>query len=101
MLHSGFILNKKIGRLKQIKRKVFPWECIHIKSASFVTIEKKIIMIFGIYNIKNNDSGEELHSDLVGFIKVVEAKNLKTAISMVENMYPNNQIAREHSSKIG
>ena len=50
--------------------------------------------------LKTNSDGEELHSDLVGFTEIVEARNLSEAISSVKKKYPDNSIAEEHSSKI-
>ncbi|WP_017223505.1 hypothetical protein [Moritella dasanensis] len=52
-------------------------------------------------DLKVNSQGEELHSDLVGFTENVEAKNLKSAISMVKENHPDNHIVSEHSSKAG
>ncbi|EHH2456243.1 hypothetical protein BBM21_20555 [Vibrio parahaemolyticus] len=50
--------------------------------------------------LKTNSNGEELHSDLVGFTEIVEARNLSEAISIVKQKYPDNSIAKEHSSKV-
>ena len=51
--------------------------------------------------IKVNSNGEELHSGLVGFTEMVEAKNLDEAISIVQKKHPALIIARDHSAKIG
>jgi hypothetical protein len=51
--------------------------------------------------ILKNSQGEDLSSDLVGFVEVVEAKNLNEAISIVQNKHPKLTIARENSSKVG
>jgi len=56
---------------------------------------------FWDHGIKINSKGEELHSDLVGFTEIVEAKNLNEAISIVREMHKGLTIARDHSSKIG
>ena len=50
---------------------------------------------------KTNSNGELLHSDMLGFTEIVEAKNLNEAISIVQKKYPNLTIARENSSKVG
>ena len=50
---------------------------------------------------KVNSDGEELHPALVGFTEVVEAKNLKEAIAIVQKKHPALTIARNHSEKIG
>ena len=51
--------------------------------------------------IKVNSNGEELHSGLVGFTEMVEAKNLDEAIAIVQKKHPALIIARDHSAKIG
>ena len=51
--------------------------------------------------IKVNSDGEELHSALVGFTEVVEAKNLDEAIAIVRKKHPALTVARNHSAKIG
>jgi hypothetical protein len=51
--------------------------------------------------IKVNSDGEEIHSGLVGFTEVVEAKNLNEAIAIVQKRHPARTIARDHSAKIG
>ena len=51
--------------------------------------------------IKVNSNGEELHSALVGFTKMVETKNLDEAIAIVQKKHPALTIARDHSAKIG
>ena len=51
--------------------------------------------------IKVNPDGEELHSGLVGFTEMVEAKNLNEAIAIVREKYPALIIAKDHSAKVG
>ncbi|WAC06804.1 MAG: hypothetical protein OS130_11155 [Thermodesulfobacteriota bacterium] len=51
--------------------------------------------------VKVNSNGEELHSDLVGFTEIVEAKNLNEAVSIVQRKHPGLTLARDHSRKIG
>lgn len=51
-------------------------------------------------NQRVNESGEVLHSDLVGFTETVDANNLNDAISSVEKKYPNLRVVREYSSKL-
>jgi hypothetical protein len=51
-------------------------------------------------NEKVNTRGETLHSDLVGFTKWVEARNLEEAISKVRLMHPELTIFYEYSAKI-
>ncbi|HHQ4938395.1 hypothetical protein [Aeromonas veronii] len=51
--------------------------------------------------LKTNDSGEELHPELVGFSEIVDAKNLEDAISKVQKKHPENIISRDSSSKVG
>ena len=51
--------------------------------------------------IKVNSDGEELHSALVGFTEVVEAKNLNEAVAIVQKKHPALTVARDHSGKIG
>ncbi len=51
--------------------------------------------------IKVNSDGEELHSALVSFTEVVEAKNLDEAIAIVQKKHPALIVARNHSVKIG
>lgn len=38
-------------------------------------------------DLKINAKGEELHSDLVGFTEIVEARNAQEAVSMVEKKH--------------
>ena len=52
-------------------------------------------------NIKKNLEGEELHPSLVGFTEIVEALNLKEAITKVQKMHPGLTIARDCSHKLG
>lgn len=52
-------------------------------------------------NIQTNSKGEGLHSDLVGFTEIVEAKNLNEAISIVKRKHPRLVVDRDQSSKIG
>ena len=47
-----------------------------------------------------NESGEALHSDLVGFTEMVDANNLNDAVLIVEKKYPNLKVVREYSSKL-
>lgn len=51
--------------------------------------------------IKVTSDGEELHSALVGFVELVEAKNLNEAIAIVQKKHPARTIARDHSAKVG
>ena len=51
--------------------------------------------------IGSNADGEELHSELVGFTEVVEAKNLNEAISIVQKKHPALIVVRDHSTKVG
>jgi len=75
------------------------------KSTYKVTViregRKKDYRDFWDHDIMVNSDGEELHSDLVGFTEVVEAKNLNEAIAIVQKKYPALTIARDHSAKIG
>ncbi len=43
---------------------------------------------FWHHGLRNNASGEELSSDLVGFTEIVEANNKQEAISLVQRKYP-------------
>jgi hypothetical protein len=43
---------------------------------------------FWTRGVKINASGEELHSDLVGFTETVEAKNKQEAASLIQRKYP-------------
>ena len=52
-------------------------------------------------DINVNSNGEVLHSDLVGFSNMVEAKSLSEAILLTQKQNPSLSIAREHSRKIG
>ena len=51
--------------------------------------------------VKENQSGEILHSNLVGFTEIIDAKNLNEAISIAQQKHPGLSIAKDHSSKIG
>lgn len=51
--------------------------------------------------IEVNSHGEQLHSGLVGFVELVEARNLNEAIAMVQKKHPARTIARDHSTKVG
>lgn len=51
--------------------------------------------------IKVNSDGEKLHSALVGFTEVVEAKNLNKAIAIVQKKHPALTVAKDHSAKVG
>lgn len=51
--------------------------------------------------IKFTSDGEELHSDLVGFAELVEAKNINEAIAIMHKKHPTRTIARDHSAKVG
>ena len=51
--------------------------------------------------IKVNSDGEALHSGLVGFTEMIEAKSLKEAIAIVQKKHPTLTIARDHSAKVG
>ena len=51
--------------------------------------------------VKENQSGESLHSDLVGFTEIIDAKNLNEAISIAQQKHPGLYIAKDHSSKMG
>ena len=56
---------------------------------------------FWDHEIKVNSDGEELHSALVGFTEVVEAKNLNEAVAIVQKKHPALIVARDHSAKVG
>lgn len=43
---------------------------------------------FWTHDLKTNSAGEELHSSLVGFTEMVEAKNKQEAISIVKKKHP-------------
>lgn len=51
--------------------------------------------------LKSNNSGEELHSDLVGFTQTVEAINKQEAVSLVKEMYPRLSIDAEATQRLG
>lgn len=50
--------------------------------------------------IKINASGEELHSDLVGFIETVKAKNKQEAVLLVKKMHLGLSIDTEATQRI-
>lgn len=54
---------------------------------------------FWTRGIKINASGEALHSDLVGFTEIVEAKNIQNAESLVQKMYPELKIDNEATQR--
>lgn len=56
---------------------------------------------FWTRGLKTNASGEELHSDFVGFVEVVEAKNKQEAVSMVKKMHPGLSIDAEATERLG
>jgi len=51
-------------------------------------------------NKRVNESGEALHSDLVGFSEIVDANNLNDAVLIVEKKYPSLKVVREYSNKL-
>ena len=51
--------------------------------------------------VKKNSSGEELHSALVSFVEIVDAKNTKEAITLVQKKYPGQQIDAEATCCVG
>jgi hypothetical protein len=56
---------------------------------------------FWRHGLKTSASGEELHSDLVGFTEAVEAKNKQEAESLVKKMYPGLSIDAEATQRLG
>lgn len=56
---------------------------------------------FWTRGLKTNASGEELHSDLVGFTETVEAKNKQEAVSLVKGMHPGLSIDIEATERLG
>ena len=71
---------------------------------SVVVIQKdreKDYFDFWTRGIKTNASGEELHSDLVGFTVTVEAKNRQEAISLVKQEYPGHSIDTQATQRHG
>lgn len=56
---------------------------------------------FWTRGIKTNASGEELHSDLVGFTVTVEAKNKQEAVSLVKQKHPGRSIDTEATQRHG
>ncbi len=56
---------------------------------------------FWTRSFKKNASGEELHSDLVGFTETVEAKNKQEAILLVKKMYPGLSIDTKATKRLG
>ena len=56
---------------------------------------------FWINGLERNSADEKLHSGLVSFTELVEAKNLDEAVSTIQKKYPNLTISRENSSRLG
>lgn len=56
---------------------------------------------FWIHGKKINADGEELHSALVGFTELVEAKNKREAESLVNAKYPGLTIDSEATNRLG
>jgi hypothetical protein len=52
-------------------------------------------------DLKINANGEELHSDLVGFTEMVEARNKQEAVSIVEKKHPGLSIDTAASQRLG
>jgi len=56
---------------------------------------------FWLRDAKENEAGEKLHSDLVGFTDVVEAKNKNEAIRLVRAKNPGLQIDTDATKRLG
>jgi len=56
---------------------------------------------FWIHGLKTNSSGEELHSDLVGFVETVDAKNKQEAVLLVKEKHPGLSIDTEATQRLG
>ncbi|PAY02734.1 hypothetical protein CKO50_03575 [Pseudoalteromonas sp. HM-SA03] len=53
------------------------------------------------HDVQKNESGEQLHSALVGFTEDVEAKNKQEAISKVRKMHPGLTVDEEATTRLG
>lgn len=73
-------------------------------SYSVVVIRKgreKDYSDFWIHDSKTNASGEDLHSDLVGFTVIVEANNNQEAVILIKKLHPGLSIDLESIQRIG